>query len=150
MRIYFAHPFATIGTEDEARILAELKKRGEEIHNPFENDKDKEWMKRFRKGEFSLKDAERLVELDLAAIDRSDAVLVWLPTGIYTCGTICEMVYAYYSNIHTIVIHSEGRRVNPWVWYHASALYPTIEDWIAGNLWVSMRVKEIQNAQKGA
>ena len=145
MKVYFAHPYATIGTEDGARIIAELKKRGDEIYNPFESHVDEDWYKRIREDQFSFEDTIKLVELDLRAINQCDYVLIWLPAGVITYGTVCEMVYAFKFCQHPVVIYPHS---HPWIEYHSDELYLSIENWIKGNQWRILKAYKEKHESK--
>lgn len=131
MKVYFAHPHATIGTAEERVLIQEMEKRGWEVINPFENNLDEEVMGKIKRGVFSIFDAIELVQNDFANIGICTAVLVWLPTGFPTVGTICEMVQAVKARKATIVIHeTENGRPHPWVAYYANQYYLTVQDFI--------------------
>ncbi len=131
MRVYFAHPYDTVGTVDEKRLLEEMTKRGWDVLNPFENNPDEEVIERIKSGHFIALDALILVENDLDNLNNCDTVLVWLPSSSSSVGAICEMVYAFKAHKYEIVIHQRDCIVHPWVVYHADLMYKTVDAFIA-------------------
>ena len=131
MRIYFAHPYDSVGSEGERRLLEEMAKRGWDVLNPFENNPGGEVIERIKGCNFTTLDAFILVENDLENLNKCDTVLVWIPDIVRTVGTICEMVYAFKSNKYIIVIHQKDGIVHSWVAYHADLMYKTIDAFIA-------------------
>jgi len=135
MKVYFAHPYPTYGTLSEDRIMSELRRRGFQVYNPFTDElhSDSEYLRRIRDGEYTRHDARRLVENDMAAIQRVDIVLAWLPENTPSVGTTMEIVYAVKAKKHVIVIQETDRDcIHPWIAYHANEVYPNITCWEAG------------------
>lgn len=132
MKVYFAHPYNTVGSDGEQCILEEMAKRGWEVLNPFENNPDEEVIERIKRGDFGSLDAFILVEKDLENLDMCHSILVWLPGNIAAVGTICEMVYAFKAHKYVVVIHQKDGIVHPWVVYHADLMYKTIGDFVEG------------------
>lgn len=97
MSCYFAHPYVTLGTEDEARILKILKSRRIRVINPFDGeapmlkeygiDNTKDY---YKSPYYSL--AKRIWTKDLKQIKNANMILVWMPVS--STGTAAELQYA--------------------------------------------------------
>jgi len=133
VKVYFSHPYDTIGTPDEKRLLDIIKEEGWEVINPFENNpEDVGVIDRVKSSKFTLKDARDLVTNDLLNLGRCDAILVWIPNSSQTVGTICEMVYARKLGLFVVAIHCKlDGGPHAWMVHHADLLYLTIDDFAA-------------------
>ena len=132
MRVYFAHPYDTIGTPSEKTILKGMADRGWEVLNPFEHNPAEDIIKRITSGNFSICDALCLVENDLEGLSECDAVLVWIPNISTSIGTLCEMVYAFKAHKYVIVIQQQLNGFpHAWVVYHADKIYTSVGAFIA-------------------
>ena len=96
LKCYFAHPYSSKGTEDEAKILQILKERRIKVIDPFEEDhkiKRKFNMKEDDPFDYSNIKFNREVWIDdLRSIRRSNLVLIWIPE--ISMGVSAELSYA--------------------------------------------------------
>ncbi len=79
---------------------------------------------------------QEIVDTDLAAIDRCDAILVRYD-GERTWGTPMEVLYASQQYIPVAVAWLDDSRVNPWVTAHADYVAPSLaraDDWLFAQL----------------
>ncbi|MET7400528.1 hypothetical protein ABZS66_44330 [Dactylosporangium sp. NPDC005572] len=77
--------------------------------------------------------ATAVVELDLALLRRSDAMLVdmTIPARNYI-GCVAELVYAHLWRIPAVVyVGSTGYEERPWLRYHASHVCPSLDEAVA-------------------
>ena len=131
MKTYFAHPYDSIDSDGEKRLLEYMAKEGWEVINPFENDPlDETIIENIKSGKFSSLEATALVENDLIHILECDAILVWIPKGFPSIGTICEMVFAATQSKKWVMVIHERSSPHSWVVHYADELYLSIEDFI--------------------
>ena len=72
----------------------------------------------------TTENATAIVEEDKAAIDSCDILLVNFHKP--SAGTSMEILYAWERKIPVYVIYPDGV-VSPWVLYHATEVFPTLE-----------------------
>ena len=131
MRTYFAHPYDSIGTDGERRLIKAMEECGWSILNPFDNDPiDSDAVENIKSGTFSVEDAAVLVNNDLTHILECDAILVWIPEGIPSVGTICEMMFAATQGRKWVIVVHERSHPHSWVVHYADELYLSIENFI--------------------
>ena len=129
MRVYFAHPYRTIGTIDEEILLDEMEQQGWDVLNPFDH-APIDAVENIKSGVFSSEDAAALVNNDLAHILECDIILAWIPEGIPAVGTICEMMFAATQGKKYVIVVHERPTPHSWVVHYADDLYLSIEDFI--------------------
>jgi len=129
-RIYFAHPATSHNTDGEKRITEILKERGWQVINPFLDDAHQkaEFVNNIRQNRFGILDSAKLVLNDIIHIGRSDAILVWLPKGHTSVGTICELIHGWYMGKYIIIIYELHDFPHPWAWWHSDEFYRSIDD----------------------
>lgn len=70
-----------------------------------------------------------IVELDKEDILMCDALLVMFPQP--SVGTAMEVLFAHTYGKHVVVVNVSGKPPSPWLKYHASRMFTTLEDAIA-------------------
>lgn len=125
-KIYFAHPFSKMGTEEEAEIITTLQNLGYEVYDPF--DGEGELCRRYgvsfyyQKPTFEF--AEEIVARDFEAVDKCDALFAWIVSNSSCLGTVRELDRALRYGKKTIVIH---HRPNPFL-KNVDILYLSVKD----------------------
>lgn len=131
MRVYFAHPYNTIGTEGEQHLLNRMARLEWDVLDPFENDPiDSDVVENIKSGKFSSEDAAALVNNDLSHILECDAILAWIPKGVPAVGTICEMMFAATQGKKYVIVVHERSTPHSWVVHYSDELYLSIRDFI--------------------
>ena len=123
-RVYLAGPIQ--GKEDEQdyreRLRGWLAEKGYEVYDP--------WLSELKlNGDWrnNHEVRKKIVEGDLEAIRKSDALLAYVPVA--STGTSMEIFYANRVNgIPTFIIYKRKEDVSPWLSEHATRIYMSIAD----------------------
>jgi len=67
-----------------------------------------------------------IIERDKEDIDRSEIILAWIDRPSF--GTAMEIMYAQMNGQTILVVNNIGDALSPWVTYHATAMFNTLED----------------------
>jgi len=70
--------------------------------------------------------AKEIVEFDLADIERSDAVLAWVPLGTPSVGTAMEIFYAGRILRKPVVVWTDSHAEHPWLCECANAIQESL------------------------
>ena len=69
--------------------------------------------------------ASEVVELDKKDIDSSTHLLVYFIKP--SVGTSMEVLYAWQNNKKVYLVNSTGERISPWLEYHSTKIFPSLE-----------------------
>jgi hypothetical protein len=126
-KIYFAHPYAKWGTDEEERIIQTLEERGYEVIEPF-REKEVNLEKEFG-GSFNDKPnflfAEKIVNQDLELLQKCNDFLAWLPASGRLIGASIEFAIAFNNNMYIISICEAP---HPFIYHMSNELYLSIDD----------------------
>jgi hypothetical protein len=67
-----------------------------------------------------------IIEKDKENIDNSEIILVWIDRPSF--GTAMEIMYAHMNGQTILAVNNIGDALSPWVAYHATAMFNTLED----------------------
>ena len=130
MKIYFAHPVATIGSVEEEAILKKLSEMGEVI-NPFTLEKATSVENRAKKSGWYEELSEELVWVEKEAISSCNLVVIWLKFPNMCIGALCEMNYTFYRTGASISIIYDGEvEMHPWIPQYAENIYLSVKDFL--------------------
>lgn len=138
LKIYFAHPYESIGTFAEYNIITELKKRGFEVVNPFDGENEMMLEKYNRTCGYypnpPLQMGYEIWDLDMKrVIEECDALLVFVPEGTRLsggCGIETwealkhdKMIWIISHSKHPVFAYILKKSVR-------AIMYESINDWI--------------------
>ena len=131
--IYFAHPYKTWKTKEEAEIENILKNKNYEPINAF-NRIENSLIDKFG-GEYyenaSEEFAAEIVKGDFNLVDECDEYIGWFPMGSMCIGSSIELYHAYTKNKPIIVICESP---HPFLYNLATKYYTNIENFDKGLL----------------
>lgn len=141
--IYFAHPFDTMGSEGEKKIIEILTERGYDVKNPFEegeNELNEKYGVTTYYDKPSKKFAKEIVEKDEELVRKCDELFAWIPKGSTPIGTIFEISWAFelFKQI-TVLCY----KPQPFFSYYSNILYISYKDFVENKPYVWMDTREI-------
>lgn len=125
-RVYFAHPFDTWQTPEEAEIEGALRHRGFDVVNPF--DKERDLCRKFGADNYydapTPEFASAIVEADFELFDSCDAYFGWFPGGVAVVGTAVELAWAVALGKRVLAL---SHRPNPFLVHYSNEFYLDVE-----------------------
>ena len=132
-KCYFAHPYESRGTPEEAEIIEELKSRRVEVVNPF-NDEDEMMLAEYGRTNYypdpPYKMARGIWGKDERQVNECDMILVYVPEGTrLTGGCGIEMRMAYLWHKYIQIISKSKHPAFAYVLTGANVMFESIEAW---------------------
>jgi len=138
---YLAHQLKHRFLVREIELQLE-KKFNIELVNPFYDGKRRDIQKldkgNFKRTDFSLKDAKKIVENDLKAIDRSDGI-VSIIIDIESIGSYMEIFYGYHVLHKPVYVISPDVKIRKHIWIKSNSTkqfssITNFEKWLKRNV----------------
>lgn len=131
-KCYFAHPWESRGSPEEAEIIEELKLRLVDVVNPFDNE-DEIWTRYGRTGYYPdppYKLGREIWIKDLKSITECDMFLVYVPEGKrLTGGCGYELAKAYDQHKFIQIISMSRHPAFAYVLTGTNQMFENIKDW---------------------
>ena len=132
-KCYFAHPYESRGTPEEAEIIEELKSRLVEVLNPFDGE-DEMMLKKYGRTNYypdpPYKMGREIWAKDLRQVAEADMILVYVPAGVRLSGGCgIEMFHAYQLHKFIQIISISKHPAFAYVLTGANQMFESIKDW---------------------
>ena len=133
VKCYFAHPYESRDTQEEAEIIAELKSRHIEVINPFD-DEDEMMLEKYGRTNYYPDPPYKLARdiwcKDLRQVSEADMFLVYVPDGQRLSGGCgYEMAEAYKQHKFIQIISSSRHPAFAYVLTGSTQMFNSIKDW---------------------
>ena len=132
-KCYFAHPYESRGTPEEAEIIEELKHRLVEVMNPFDGE-DSMMLAKFGRTNYypdpPYKMGREIWAKDLRQVSECDMILVYVPDGKRLSGGCgYELSKAYDQHKFIQIISKSRHPAFAYVLTGANQMFESIKDW---------------------